>query len=48
MSAPDRESFSFERGGVFYQVRTHVGNGEARVEVVEQQENEPVMEGSDE
>jgi len=47
MSAPDRESFSFERGGVLHQVRTVVGEGEARV-VVEQQENEPVMEGSDE
>jgi hypothetical protein len=41
-------SFSFERGGVLYQVRTVVGEGQARVEVVEQQENEPVMEGSDE
>jgi len=39
---------SFERGGVLYQVRTYVGNGNTVVEVVEQQENEPVMEGSDE
>jgi len=33
MSAPDRESFSFERGGVFYQVRTHVGNGRTFAEI---------------
>jgi len=40
--------FYFERGGVLYQVRTVVGEGAAQVVVVEQQENEPVMEGSDE
>jgi len=40
--------FFFYRDGILYQVRTVVGNGNTVVEVVEQQENEPVMEGSDE
>jgi len=41
-------SFSFERGGVLYQVRTLVGEGATFVEVVEQQENEAELEACDE